>query len=85
QVAGWCSWLSRMLNTHKVLGSSPSLVITFFALLFFSSPILLSGSSEWICGYLPFAKTLCYLFRCRSGLRSWTGILAQWISQENEW
>ena len=25
--AGWCSWLSRILNTDKVLGSNPSLVI----------------------------------------------------------
>ena len=28
--AGWCSWLSRIVNTDKVLGSSPSLVIYFF-------------------------------------------------------
>ncbi|PYH89365.1 hypothetical protein BO71DRAFT_110229 [Aspergillus ellipticus CBS 707.79] len=34
QLAGWCSWLSRMLHTHKVLGSSPSLVIFFFPSLF---------------------------------------------------
>lgn len=25
--AGWCSWLSRFLNTEEVLGSNPSLVI----------------------------------------------------------
>ena len=24
--AGWCSWLSRFLNTEEVLGSNPSLV-----------------------------------------------------------
>ena len=28
-LAGWCSWLSRILNTDKVLGSNPSLVILF--------------------------------------------------------
>ncbi|KAE8380621.1 hypothetical protein BDV26DRAFT_257018, partial [Aspergillus bertholletiae] len=33
-LAGWCSWLSRMLNTHKVLGSSPSLVISFCIIFF---------------------------------------------------
>ena len=30
--AGWCSWLSRVLNTDKVLGSNPSLVTHIFAL-----------------------------------------------------
>ncbi len=29
--AGWCSWLSRVLNTDKVLGSNPSLVTYIFA------------------------------------------------------
>lgn len=29
QMAGWCSWLSRIVNTDKVLGSSPSLVNIF--------------------------------------------------------
>lgn len=24
---GWCSWLSRMLHTHKVPGSSPGSII----------------------------------------------------------
>ena len=27
--AGWCSWLSRFVNTEKVLGSNPSLVNSF--------------------------------------------------------
>ena len=43
-MAGWCSWLSRIVNssicTDKVLGSSPSLVKFFFfflCLLFFKS------------------------------------------------
>ena len=31
--AGWCSWLSRIVNTDKVLGSSPSLVSFFWFLL----------------------------------------------------
>ncbi len=26
-MAGWCSWLSRIVNTDKVAGSSPALVI----------------------------------------------------------
>lgn len=37
-MAGWCSWLSRIAHTDEVLGSSPSLVIsfyfTFFTLIF---------------------------------------------------
>ena len=41
--AGWCSWLSRvlnnsnLLNTDKVLGSCPSLVIYFCFFVLFSS------------------------------------------------
>jgi hypothetical protein len=44
--AGWCSWLSRLLNTQKVLGSNPRLVnglirvIYFILFLFF--PIFFS-------------------------------------------
>ena len=29
RLAGWCSWLSRIVNTDKVAGSSPALVINF--------------------------------------------------------
>ena len=31
--AGWCSWLSRILNTDKVLGSNPSLVIVLLLVM----------------------------------------------------
>jgi hypothetical protein len=34
QLAGWCSWLSRIVNTDKVAGSSPALVIVFFFVYF---------------------------------------------------
>lgn len=45
--AGWISWSYRLLNTHKVLGSSPSLVILFF-LSFFSLSFLIS-ISDLLC------------------------------------
>ena len=51
--AGWCSWLSRILNTDKVLGSNPSLVIPF-ALLDPDGGVVNGGDGETRGEYLVF-------------------------------
>jgi hypothetical protein len=71
---GWCSWLSRMLHTHKVSGSSPgSIIVPLRSLL--RSPF--GSLAPFFAGVLEFVSTVP-----RKGQHSWCGLLTYFLPEQ---